>query len=116
MNNAKRRITITDNSQAIENGVTTQVTPDQIKSFLRDPTIEVTISNIGLYAIGWKDRRGTPETFPVAAPASPPPTPKSKSPTVNASETSSLTPNPITPQTKKVNKEITHDDIPNFNA
>jgi len=118
MNNAKRKITITDKSQAIENGVTTSVTPDQIKGFLQDPTIEVTISNIGLFSIGWKDRSGTPETFTVASPAYPsipPPTPASKSPTVKESETPS-TPSPITPQTKKINKDVRHDDIPSFNA
>ena len=110
MNNAKRRITITDNSQAIENGVTTPVTPDQIKSFLRDPTIETKISNVGLYSIGWKDRNGTPETFPVASPAKPavsvPSTP----------EPAKKTPNPITPTTPKVDKSSTHNIIPSFNA
>jgi hypothetical protein len=116
MNNAKRKITITDKSQAIESGITTSVTPDQIKEFLRDPSIEVTISNIGLFSIGWKDKRGTPETYTVPAhPAMPPSTPTTKPITVKEPELP-LTPSPITPQTKKINKDVTHDDIPNFNA
>ena len=59
-NNATRKITITDNNQAIEDGITRSVSVEEIKNLLRDSKVEVTISNIGLYRIGWASRDGTP--------------------------------------------------------
>ena len=60
MNNATRKITITDDNRAIENGKITSISVNEIKNLLQNKSVEVIISNVGLYRIGWADRNGTP--------------------------------------------------------